>query len=532
MVIGAVERYAAESGARIAAAGGNVVDAVIAGAFAQCVVQPTRAGVGGGGVMLTYSAASRSVTISDFIGVAPHRATPDMFVPDGRFGTVHRVKDRLNRYGYLASLVPGLVRGLGRAYERAGSGAVSWAELLEPAIGLAADGFAVFPHMAEGWQDIGDDGGLGSLSSSIDWSEEARRLLRHPDGSPYRIGETLRLPDYAATLRRLAAEGPDDFYTGGLAADIVADFAAHGGLLDAEDLARFEPIADDPISGAFDGITLLTQGPPSVGPTFLELLGLMAGWDPPAGGRPDERYIARMAAAMRVAFTDRTAHIGDPRHVHVPLDRLLSETYLAQRRQEIDAALDGGGLGRPGPVPGDSDTTHISAVDRDGNAALLTHSVGRGSGAVTAGLGFMHNSHMNMFDPHPGSSNAIGPSKRPNSGGGPVIGLRDGELVLALGSPAGGRKATAYTQILMNHYRFGMSLDGAVNAARIHTEDLTPVEVDDHLDPVLTVALGRLGHELVPYRHASRVVAITRDPERGQVDGAADYRGDWGLSWA
>ena len=533
MAIGAVERHAARAGAEIAAAGGNVVDAVIAAGFAQGVVNPVRAGIGGGGVLMTWDAATKKASFLDFIGVAPLAARPDMFTPRDRFGTVHRVVGDHNRYGYLASLVPGLVRGLDHAHRTMGSGRVSWSALLEPAITLADKGYRAFPQMAEGWQDIGDQGGLGSLSSSVAWSQESRRVLRRPDGGRIGVGELVCQPDYASSLRRVAEYGADDFYRGRLAEQIVADFAAHGGVLSAQDLDSFEPYVDQPIRGSFGELTLLTQAPPSVGPTFLELLGLMDGWYPESADC-DERYLARLAAAMRLAFTDRTTKIGDPRYVHVPLETLLSGEYLAEQRRIIDRQI-ADGTDAPSPAAGvapDHDTTHVTAVDSDGNAALLTHSIGRGSGVITPGLGFMHNSHMNMFDPRPDSANNIGPGKRPNSGGAPVLGLHGDDLTLTLGSPAGGRKATAMTQILMNHFRMGMSLADSVDAPRLHIEDSPPtLEIEDGLHPELAVALGARGYQLVQYRHHARVIAITRDRETGRLDGASDRRGDRGLEW-
>jgi gamma-glutamyltranspeptidase / glutathione hydrolase len=539
-VVAAIEQDAADAGARILRQGGNVVDGAIAAAFAQGVVNPLRCGIGGGGSLLYYDADQQQTHVLSFIGCAPEGASPTMFTPRGNWGTLFRVDGAQNQFGYLASVVPGLVSGLAMAHRRYGNAAVAWSDLLQPAIELAEEGFWVYPHLEESWReesrrDSRDESGRDFLSvgqDTIRFSETSRVALTRPDGDFYRIGDRLVQPDYAKTLRRIAQHGPEEFYCGETAQRIVRDYRDHGGLLTARDLAEYQPADGTAAAGDYRGLELITEGPPSVGPTFLQILKILEGWDLAALGWHSPAYLDRMARACTAAFTDRQRYMGDPNSVDVPLDFLLSGQHAIDLRRAIESEISREPAASHGAGPGHrrSETTHVSVMDNRGNAIGITHSIGSGNGVITAGLGFMHNNHMIQFDPRPGFPNSIEPGKRPNVGGAPVVGRYNHESALTMGSPAGGRKATAMAQVLVNMIDFGMNLPAAFNTPRIHSEDVPLlISAESHVNPRALVMLGSAGYRVLIDNYGARIAGISRDPATGKLVGASDIRGDLGI---
>jgi gamma-glutamyltranspeptidase/glutathione hydrolase len=273
---------------------------------------------------------------------------------------------------------------------------------------------------------------------------------------------------------------------------------------------------------------VLTDTTPSVGPVTLELLNILEGWDLKALGWNTGKYLDRIARAMHVAFRDRMDLLGDPDFVDVPLDRLLSKDYASELRTRIEREEDLTRRANGFDVPPEG-TTHVTVVDRDNNGAAITHSLGQSSGVVTPGLGFLHNSQMEMFDPRPGSRNEIAPWKRPLTGGGPALFVRGGRLVLLIGSPAGARKVTGIVQALLNMIDFGMDIGDAVAAERIHAE-LEPrtVIVEPHFPPEPLLELAALGQQVRFEWYTARLTGVVADSD-GVLHGASDPRGDRGL---
>lgn len=530
-VVTAVESDAAEAGGRILRAGGNAADAAVAAAFAEGVVNPVRCGIGGGMMGQFHDGATGQVRTLWSMGRAPRAAHATMFTPTGHWGTLFRVEGARNQLGYQASVVPGFVRGAYEIHRRFGSGRISWKELLLPAIELAHGGFRIYPHAHMMWSPAhsGHDF-LGIGPRTVTFTDAAREIFTKPDGSFYEIGELFVQSDYGRTLERIAEQGPDEFYSGETGARIAADFAAHDGLLSQQDLLDFVAEEYEPLSMDYRDHRLVTEDAPSVGPTYLQIMNTLEGWDLAALGWNSVDYLDRLARAMHLAFRDRAAHIGDPQLVDVPLDRLLSKEYAAQLREQIESGTDVPAPDRVGALSGPSETTHVTVVDEHGNAAAITHSIGSGSGVVTPGLGFLHNNHMIQFDARPDMPNSIAPWKRPNAGGAPVFAFKGAELVLAMGSPAGGRKATAMAQVTANVLDFGMSMDQAVSVDRIHAEDLPlVVSVEPSSEPRAVVGLAVRGHQIVTESYTARVVGVHRDPVTHELTGGSDPRGDRGL---
>jgi len=531
-VVTSVEPYADEAGAAMLRKGGNAADATIAATFAQGVVDPIYCGIGGGFHGLFRDGRTGEVTVVNAGGRAPASARPDMWNVTGRWGAIWTVEGALNRFGYQASMIPGFVAGAWAAYTRFGSGNVSWREIIEPSIALADNGFRVYPYLYRLWMPATDrmrnflesDDGPTVLSQN----EECARIYLKDDGSVYRVGELLVQADYARTLERIAENGPEEFYEGETAELMGADFAANGGLITRGDLAGYEADVMGPLRTIFRGMEVFTEPPPTVGPVTAQILNIIDGVDLAAYGWNSPNYLGWLAKAMHIGFRDRMDLLGDPDFVEVPLERLLSPEYATEIRQSIADELQATVDTAPDPLPL-AETTHASAMDDEGNAAAITHSLGMSSGVVTPGLGFQHNCHMIMFDPTPGHRNSIAPGKRPITGGGPVLFQRDGEPWLLIGSPAGARKVTALTQATLNMLDFGMDPQKAVSVERIHVEDEPGVViVEPHFDPDTLMGLADLGFDIRFEWYTARLGAVERTPE-GELRGGSDPRGGRGL---
>jgi gamma-glutamyltranspeptidase/glutathione hydrolase len=531
-VVTSVEPYADEAGAEMLRRGGNAADAAIATAFAQGVVDPIYCGIGGGFHGLFRDALGGEVAVVNAGGRAPAAARADMWNVTGRWGAIWTVEGALNRFGYQASMIPGFVAGAWAAYQRFGSGNVTWKDLIAPSIALAADGFKVYPYLYRLWMPATDrmrnflesDDGPTVLSQN----EECARIYLKEDGSVYRIGETLVQTDYARTLERIAANGAEEFYKGETADLMAADFASNGGLISQEDLAGYQAEVIKPLRTEFRGMEVFTEPPPTVGPVTAQILNIIDGVDLAVLGWNSPEYLAWLAQAMHIGFRDRMSLLGDPDFVDVPLDRLLSSEYAAEVRESIERGLDKSGSHASDPLPL-AETTHASAMDAFGNAAAITHSLGMSSGVVTPGLGFQHNCHMIMFDPTPGNRNSIAPGKRPITGGGPVLFQRNSQPWLLIGSPAGARKVTALTQATLNMLDFGMGPQEAVSVDRIHVEDEPGVViVEPHFDPDTLMGLADLGFDVRFEWYTARLGAVERT-ETGKLRGGTDPRGGRGL---
>ena len=529
--IAAVESLGAAAGAEILRGGGNAADAAIACAFVQCVVDQMRCSIAGSAEILYHDAATGTQIFIDAGGHAPLRATPTMYKPVKRWENAFIVEDGLNRWGYRAQVVPGFLRGMERLYERFSSRVFSWRELLEPAISLAEGGYSVFPHLFAFWrqgQPIGNELS-GDGSRALSYSEDAARIFLKGNGEAYGIGETFVQADLARTLGILADEGVETFYRGEIARRIAADFAEHDGLLSYEDLESYEVLEQEPLRFSYRDIEFVTQTAPSVGPAVAQLLQVLDGWDIASLGWNSAEYLDRLAGAMYHVFHDRDEVMADPLVVDVPLELFTSRERAAEIRRLVELGAVAHAEDSSFTAAGLGETTHCAVIDGDGNSCGITHSIGSGTGLITPGLGFMHNNHMTTFDPRPGNPNSIAPGKRGTGGGAPVMGFRDGCVVLSLGSPAGAFKASAMVQVIADILDFGLSLSEAVAADRIHVRSAPPTVLIERLfDPRVAVALGERGHRVVAEEYGARVAAVARDLTMAGFEAASDPRGDRG----
>lgn len=470
----AAQPEAAEAGADALRAGGNAVDAALAAAFVQGVVDPLMSGLGGFGVLHGHDPATGWTLLLDGQGGCPAAATEAMWAdrilgetPDG-FGFI--LQDFVNECGAAAVTVPGFLAIAAAAHAEAGR--LPWADLFGSAIRLAEEGWIVRPHNHTVFTQDERKYGRMNYGEKLGVTADGRRIYLEPDGAYKRIGQVIRNPDLAATLREVARDGADTFYRGALAARIAAGLQGGGGLLSAADLAGFAPERQEPLVVRYRGFTVATNRPPGGGVMVAEMLRILERFDLVAAGHNTPEYIRIVAEAMKIATRDKDAHISDPRFVPPPLDRLLSDEYADECAAGIRAGVKVS-VPRIPPSPrasphGDArETTHVSCVDAGGMVVSMTHSLGIPSGVIVPGTGFILNGCMSVFDPRPGRAGSIAPGKRRFASMCPTVVYADGRPVLTLGAPGGTWITLAVLQVLLNVLDWGMGVQEAVSAPRI-----------------------------------------------------------------
>jgi len=523
---------ASQVGLDVLQAGGNAVDAAVAVQFALAVVNPEAGNIGGGGFMVLRRADGTSSAL-DFREAAPFAATRDMFLDAAGEVTDASV------VGHLASGVPGSVAGMWAAHRR--YGALDWADLLAPAIDLAA-GFRVSPRF------------LGSLEQGM-----VRALSRFPasaaqflprDGQPPLEGDTFRQPDLGRTLSRIQDLGPDGFYRGETADLIVAEMERGGGIITHEDLAAYEAIWRDPISFTYRGHTLISMPPSSSGgATMAEIANILERYDLSEMGWHSPESIHLYVEAFKRAYADRNHYLADTDFVEVPLERMTSPEYASERARTISRtaatpSLDVG-PGMEAPREGQN-TTHFSIVDEQGNAVAVTTTLNSwyGSKVTVAGAGFVLNNEMDDFSARPGTPNqyglvqgernAVAPGKRMLSAMTPTIVLSpDGSLRMVTGTPGGGTIITTVFQSISNVLDYGMDAAQAVNAPRVHHQHLPDRILYERggLDAATVRALESLGHTLEERGGMSGDVQLIL-LEDGLLTAWSDpRRGGWALGY-
>lgn len=480
-MVASTEKTASQIGVEVMKRGGNAVDAAVAVAFALAVIYPQAGNVGGGGFMMIRQRDGTAVAL-DYRETAPAAATKEMFIgPDGEL-----IKgEQSSLLGYRAAGVPGTVAGMALALQKYGSGKLKWAELLEPARKLAADGFTV-THRTENLfashQEL-----LGSFADS-------RRIFLR-DGKLLREGETLRQPDLAATVARLQKNGPREFYEGETARLIAADMETHHGLITADDLRQYTPKERTPLKGSYRGFGIIAMPPPSAGgAVLLEMLNILEGFDLRKLGPFSADYYHLLIETMRRGYADRAEYMGDADFVSVPITGMIDKGYAERQRATInsDRATPSHEVKAGKPAGYESaQTTHFTVVDADGNAVANTYTLNGwfGSGVVAKGTGILLNNEMDDFTSKPGAPNlygaiqsernAIEPRKRPLSSMTPTFVLRpDGSLYFTIGSPGGTTITNTVLQVITNVIDHGMNIQAAIDAPHIHHQWL-PDEVQD-----------------------------------------------------
>ena len=515
-------QIASDVGAAVMADGGNAVEAAVATAFALAVTVPRAGNIGGGGFLL-YQPADGEPIAYDFREKAPGGATEDMWLVNGKYDPVR------HHDSHLAVGVPGTVAGLYMAWTDNGS--LPWERLVSPAIELAERGFTVGPGLA------------ASLESAMPRLERYEASLEQftRRGELLAEGETLRQPELARTLERIAVLGPAGFYGGETAALSVAEMGRGGGIITLADLQDYEAVRREPIVGEYRDHTVIGFPPPSSGGVVtVQALNTLEGFDLEGYGFGSARTLHLFAETMRRAYADRALHLGDPDfNSGMPIARLTSKRYGERKRARINpAAAD---VSSPDTFrwPAESfETTHLSVVDGDRNAVALTYTLEQsyGSAITVPGAGFLLNNEMGDFNPKPGMTTARGhigtppnltaPGKRMLSSMSPTIVLKDGEVYIVTGSPGGRTIITTVVQTIVNIIDFGMSAQEATDAPRAHHQWL-PDELRLEAEGFgggARMALEALGHSVRVLEPWGAAQIIVVDTETGGLEAGVDPR--------
>jgi gamma-glutamyltranspeptidase / glutathione hydrolase len=535
-MVAAKHPLAVQAGLDMMSKGGNAVDAAVATGFAIGVVEPWMSGVGGVGFMTIQMADGKRVVI-DYFGRAPQAATADMYsLEEGDNQTTvgfGGVKDEANAYGPLSILVPGMVAGMCHALKHYGT--MDLKDVLQPAIQFAEEGFPV--DWLRGML-------IASQQKTLERDAETSRIFLENGTPPAPLfGQEpprIKQPELADTLRKIADQGPDGFYKGDVAQRIADHVQKLGGILTADDMARYEPVEVDPLVIHYRDAELLLLPYQAGGVNTGEALSILNGMDLRSTGFNSAATLHKIAEASRRGYVDRFAFIGDPDFVDTDWARLNSEDYAAQRRAEIDLEQTtpispGTGISHqfgPSGKVADSDegcTTHYSVVDAEGNMVSVTQTLTLifGSVVTVPGTGVLMNDSMNLFDPVPGRANSIASWKRPASSMAHAIAVRDGVPILSVGAPGGRRIMDTCMQMVLDVLEFDMDIQAACEAPLIDCSSGNLL-ADDRLPESTLRKLTKMGHNVVPAEvtFAPRAFAsptgVQVDPETGLRYGGAD----------
>lgn len=515
----AVSPEAVDIGVHTLKAGGSSVDAAVAVAFAMAVTYPQAGNIGGGGFMLIHPPKSGKPIVIDYREKAPLKATAEMFVKDP------------NRHSHRASGVPGTVRGLEMAHRLYGK--LPWKDLVLPAVKLAEEGIVLNRHLTRSLNGI--------LKSSPKHAELQRVFGKKNGKAPWQIGDWLKQPDLAKTLRLIANRGADAFYKGAIADLLVKEMKQGKGLITHKDLAQYKAVMRKPIHGTYRGFDIYGPPPPSSGGICLvEMLNILENFDLKEKGRWSPETLHLMIEAMRRAYADRARHLGDGDFVKIPA-HLTTKEYAKKLAKHID-------LKKATPsakvapeikiFQEGTNTTHFSIIDKEGLAVSNTYTLEQsyGSRVVVRGAGFLLNNEMFDFNWRPGKTttsgsigtkaNRIEPGKRMLSSQTPSIVARNGKVVLITGSPGGRTIINTVLCVVLNVIEFEMSIDKAVTAPRLHHAwfpDVANFEgIAKHPQTIETMRM--MGHRVRNTRSQGDAHSIWIDPKTGNYFGAADPR--------
>lgn len=519
---------AAEQAVAVLRSGGNAIDAAVTAAFVQGVVDPHMCGIGGGGVMVVHEARSRANVVLEFFPRAGSRVRDDQWLTAFKRRAGHPygfvVDGAVNEVGYQSIGVPGTVRGLYEALSRFGT--IGWERAIAPAAEIASRGFPVSSFMRQDWEfDTGPD--VMSHAKRLQATAEAKRVFTR-QGSLYRVGEPLVLEEYARTLREIAMDGPDVFYSGRIADVMASDFDANGASITAEDLALYRVGWSTPVEGIYNGTRLVAPGPPAGGVALIQFLNYLEG-DKPRRAWPSSAEAQLRAEAMRWVFTDQQRHMTDPAFFPVPVDEMIDKNRATRaRRGPVDWGLRSGTPYADAPT-----TTQLSVCDEEGNAVSLTHTLGTWSGVVTPTLGFGYNNYLSAFDPHPGGRNSLAPGKTRVTMMTPTLLFEGDRLSGVVGGVGGNKILTGVGQSLVNLLHHGMTPVESVSAPRLHC-DGGPVHLERRIPSDTQNALDGLGYRtnrhVLSYDMFFALVQLVVIGPDGAARGASDPRGDGGVA--
>ena len=512
---------ASQVGADVLSSGGNAVDAAIATGFALAVTHPTAGNIGGGGFMVIRFPNGQSTAI-DFREKAPLASHPEMWLDEsGQYSS------EVHHRSYKAVGVPGTVAGFDKANRL--YGVAAWADLVQPAIDLAGEGFELSESLA---------GSIARFASRSSYEATVSAFTK--GGAPYQVGESWSQPDLARSLERIRDDRRDGFYQGETASLIAAEMRRGGGLITLEDLSRYQARERATIQGTYRGYDVISMPPPSSGGVaIVTMLNILEAYDLSGMGHNSAEYIHHLAEAMRRAYRDRAQFLADADFSDVPVQQLTSKEHATWLRRNIDS--EHASVSHPTDVempPESPETTHYSVVDADGMAVSVTYTLesGYGSGIVVPGAGFLLNNEMGDFNAGPGLTNESGligtaanlarPQQRMLSSMSPSIVARDGALVAVIGTPGGRTIINTTLQLILNMVDFGMSITEAVAAPRIHHQWLPDrIRVESNgISAQIQSQLEQMGHIVQVGGRQGSANSIGVDLTTGERIGAPDPR--------
>lgn len=513
--------YSAEIAQAVLDKGGNAIDAAVAASFSLAVTYPEAGNLGGGGFMLIH--AKGETRFLDYRETAPQAAHKDLYLDENG-----EVIPNRSLVGYHASGVPGSVMGLWQAHQAYGE--LSWSELIQPAIGLAQNGFKVHPKLAE------------TANWYQNWAYEKADNLNFSDYfGNLEAEQVFKQPELARTLKRIAEHGANEFYKGETAQLIAKQMQANQGLITLTDLANYQAKWRQPVQTRWQGYDVYSAPPPSSGGiALIQLLKMKTELSHEFEGlhHNSASYIHLLAEIKKRVYADRAEYLGDPDFHSVPIDKLIAADYLAERALEVDPIrISPTPEIKPGLVESEQ-TTHFSILDAQGNAVSNTTTLNMpfGSGVVIEGAGFLMNDEMDDFSAKPGvpnifgviggKANAIAPNKRMLSSMTPTILLRDGKVSKVIGTPGGSTIITSVFQALVNNVEFDMTAQQAVDAPRVHHQLWPKDEIGYHpsLEANTIQTLTNQGYKLSQRRFFGDLQFISRS-KFGDLEAASDKRG-------
>ena len=506
---------AAQAGLDIIKKGGNAIDAAVAVGFALGVCEPQSSGIGGGGFMVIRFAKTGETKFIDFREIAPKNATPDMWKLDKDGKVINNEK----AVGGKAVGVPGEVKGMMYALEKYGT--MSRKDVIQPSVELAENGYEVSAVLSRDIKNKYD---------MIEMFPETSKIYLN-EGFPYEVGETIKNPDLANTLRKIIKNGEKAVYEGEIAKAIVKSAQDAGGPLTMEDMQNYDIRVNDPLVGHYRGYEIVTSAPPSSGGAHVvQILNILENYDMKNVKPGSAEYYHLFSEAIKMAFADRAKFCGDTEFIDVPIDGIISKDYAKELVKQLDSKKSKKYIaGNPWAWDGSKDTTHYSIVDKEGNIVAVTKTVNNvfASGVVAEGTGIILNNEMNDFDTGHGKANSVEAGKKPLSSMSPTIVLKDGKPVMSLGAPGATRIITGVAQVISLVLDYGMDIQEAINFPRIH-DDYDKLVCETRIDPAVIAKLKAMGHNVVEeaeYFEYPCVQGVTMG-EDGKLRGGADPRRD------
>jgi gamma-glutamyltranspeptidase/glutathione hydrolase len=483
-------------GEKILNSGGNAYDAAIAVGFTLAVVLPRAGNIGGGGFMVIHDSSLNEQFSIDYREKAPINSDKDMYLnSDGTFNN-----QKLSTFGYLASGVPGTVAGLWEVHSKFGS--LEWSKLLEDAIYYAENGFLITPYLSDM---------LVKYESKLSFYPETKKIFQK-NNQDFKNNKLVQ-KDLAKTLKIIAQYGRDGFYLGSVAEKIHTQMQLNGGLITKNDLENYQPVWRTPLKSTYRDTEIITMGPPSSGGAHvIQMLNILESHNVSKIEHNSSEYINLLTEIMKYAYADRSKYLGDPDYYEVPVSKIISKNYAKTINEKISIGkVTPSSVIYPGTFSNNEsyETTHFSIVDKDGNAVSSTYTLNStfGSGVVIKDTGILMNNEMDDFAAAPGipnqfgllgaEANQIAPGKRPLSSMTPTIVMKDGDFFFTTGSPGGSRIITAVLQSIINIVDYGMNLEEANAAKRIHHQwqpDL--LQIESSIDPKIKNQLLELKYNI------------------------------------